>query len=156
MRKPTHAQTHFLANLYAVSDECLIWPYSADQHGYGMVAFNGGRQIRVTIRACNAWHGPRPGPQYDAAHGPCHNPACWNGAHLSWKTHQENLSADRDRDGTMMRGEQAPWAKLTDSDVLAIRARVAVGEPQVMLCREFGLSSAYLSLLINRKRWTHV
>lgn len=53
-------------------------------------------------------------------------------------------------------GEQHPFAKLTNNDVLVIRERCASGEVQEMIARDFGVSQSVVSNVFHRKRWKHV
>ena len=46
--------------------------------------------------------------------------------------------------------------KLTDDEVLEIRARYAAGEKQVALGKEFGVAAGYVSCLVNRKYRTDI
>ena len=83
-------------------DECIIW--QTDQvMGYSSIwcptrrRAIGGHVLALESVA------PRPSPEVDALHGPCHNPACVSRRHLSWGTHQENMS-HKVRDGSTDRG----------------------------------------------------
>lgn len=54
------------------------------------------------------------------------------------------------------RGAGHSQARLTEAQVLEIRARVASGERQRALAAEYGMSTTMLSLIVNRKAWTHI
>jgi hypothetical protein len=60
--------------------------------------------------------------------------------------------------GRSSRGERRPLAKLTPADVRAIRERAAVGKRGigVALAREYGVSTAAISLAVRGKNWRHV
>jgi hypothetical protein len=47
-------------------------------------------------------------------------------------------------------------SKLSDPQVLEIRARYAGGERQPKLAKEFGVGQDQISRIVNRKRWTHL
>lgn len=127
-------------------DECLLWPYGAS-HSYGMVKFQG--KVRNAHRVSLIIQTGLD-PQYlDAAHGPCHSPSCVNPHHLSWKTRSENL-IDRVRDGTHHRGERSRVAKLTESQVLAIRADE---RRHKLIAANYGISTPYVSGIKHRKNW---
>ena len=72
-----------------------------------------------------AFIGPRPEGQ-ETRHGP-------GGAldnrlvNLRWGTHLDNVTIDKERDGTVIRGERHGWAKLTEADIHEISARRAAG-----------------------------
>lgn len=54
------------------------------------------------------------------------------------------------------RGERHGNAKLSDAIVIAIRQAHAQGVPQNELAKTYQLSGAAISLVVRRKRWTHV
>jgi hypothetical protein len=146
---------YFMAHRYEWPDECKIWPYGLSYRGYGIVRVAGIRTKFVHVIACTDRWGPAPKPEMQAAHGPCHNPSCWNGEHLSWKTPTEN-QADKHRDGTHIEGERHPGAKLTTADVLEIRAAAASGATQLRLAAQYGVSKSLIWAILKRKKWTHV
>ena len=53
-------------------------------------------------------------------------------------------------------GERSSSAKLTESDVLAIREAVTNGATQKSQSEKYGLSKAHLSGIIHRRYWRHV
>lgn len=144
---------YYLAEVYTVTDACKVWPFALAPNGYGYVVCGG--KLAVHQLACLAWHGPRP-PGMWAAHGPCHNRACWNGAHVSWKTPQGN-HADRYRDGTSDEGEKNSQAKLTTEEVLQIRADYLHGGiTQRELGEAYGVSQTHVSDIVRGKVWAHL
>ena len=54
------------------------------------------------------------------------------------------------------KGEALPFAKLTNADVVDIRARVAAGEPQKQVGARYGIRQPYVSQIVLRRRWRHV
>jgi hypothetical protein len=103
-------------------DDCLIWPFCRIR-GYGIVNFDGQRNIRAHRVMCELVRGPAPSDVHEAAHS-CGNGhgGCINPRHLSWKTPVEN-QADRKAHGRAGRGP-AGWRreKLTPEQVAEIRA----------------------------------
>jgi hypothetical protein len=67
-------------------------------------------------------------------------------------THQDN-TADMIRKGRkrVVRGESAPWSRLTVEKVLAIRAS---GESQRALAAQFNVSLGAISAIKRRKSWS--
>ena len=130
-------------------DECLIWPYATGGNGYGQIAING-KMRPVNRMICEHEHGPPPTPKYQAAHscGKGHL-GCVNPKHLRWATPKEN-AADRLIHGTHSRGARHSTAKLTESQVLEIRASTT---PTTQLAREIGVSYSVISMIRSRKRW---
>lgn len=155
MTQRNEARQYFLAHYADVTDECMVWPFSL-RGGYGQLVIQG-RFYAVHVLSCTWRNGPQPFPMAIALHGPCHNPRCWNGAHLSWGTHKQNAE-DRLRDGTVFvtRGEQSPSAVLTEPDVVEIRRRLAQGESQRGLASCFGVSQMTIWRVAQRINWSHV
>ena len=57
---------------------------------------------------------------------------------------------------TSNKGDRHGMVKLTDADVLAIRARAASGESQTSIARDFPVTQSNVSLIVRRKKWTHI
>lgn len=136
------------------TDECVIWPYAtAGNRNYGAVSI-GGRRSYTHALVLERRVGPRP-DGHVAAHGPCNAPRCMNYRHLRWATHVEN-NADKQRDGTIMRGAACPAAKLTDDDVRVIRRRLASGETHTRIAADFKVAQSQISAINTGRQWRHV
>lgn len=154
---PMESLEYFKTHVMTVQDECKIWPYNLNRLGYGRLQIDG-RRYMVHRLACEAWHGVCPFPKGEAAHGKdrrCDSTACWNGAHLTWQPHDENMET-KFRDGTVHRGEQIVQAKLTETDVLDIRARRAAGVSRLQLAAEYGVHVEHIGVICKRKVWKHI
>ena len=138
-------------------DTCWEWQRGCNTSGYGQTSI-GGKTTRVHRLVCEWFHGPAPDNKPCALHS-CHNPKCCNPRHLRWGTHKENMeekvSADR-ANFTGPRGSRSGHTSLTEEDVLSIRSRVADGEKQVDLAREFRITSGSMSSIVTRRTWKHV
>lgn len=133
------------------TDECIIWPYGDNGKGYGQVRCNGKDQLTHRL-ALELTKGPPPHPSMQACHGPCHNRACCNPKHLSWKSNQEN-QMDKWRDGTM----QALNTKLSPEQVSEIRERYAAGGvTQKALAAEYGIVQNGISSIVRHQTYTMV
>ncbi|MGJ0508927.1 MAG: hypothetical protein ACR652_17725 [Methylocystis sp.] len=101
---------------------------------------------------CALAHGEPPAPHYQAAHkcGKGHH-GCVNPRHLEWKQPLEN-TWDKDRHGTMLRGERHPMAKLSELQVRAIRA-LAPSFTIPELIDLFGSSARTISDILMGKIW---
>lgn len=134
-------------------DDCLNWPFPGSvSRGYGHL-FIDGRTVKAHRYVCKKVHGPPPSRRHQAAHK-CGVRSCINPRHLYWATALENTT-DKYSHGTMLVGEKAPWAKLTEDDVRAIRKRCET-ELQREVAESFGISKSMVGMIVRRKRWAHV
>lgn len=100
----------------------------------------------------------------------CDNPPCCNPAHLFVGSQSANLadmrskgrSATGDRHSSrthperVARGGRHPQAKLTESDVLVIRARLAAGESVRVIGDDYGVHRTAIYKIGARLHWRHV
>ncbi len=97
-----------------------------------------------------AFIGPRPdGMQCRHKNGIRHDNRVEN---LEWGTIQEN-SDDRTRHGTQPVGVKNPRAKLTESQVIEIRAST---ESYSVLSARYGVAEGMIWFIRKRKSWTHL
>lgn len=132
--------------------ECLSWPFSKYNNGYGKVTVN--RRHHVASRLiCEIVKGQPPAAKYEAAHS-CGEGrrGCVNPHHLSWKTRTDN-QADRVIHGTYRTGERVPSSKLTIEQVAAIRA-LAGQEKAATIGARFGISRGHTSAIIAGQCWS--
>lgn len=136
-------------------DDCLVFPYSRNDNGYGKVRIgaNGiGAHVYVAIHA----KGEKPSPRHEARHL-CGNGhlGCVNPNHLEWGTRTQNI-LDAVAHGTWNRpsitGEQASAAKFSDKDIARVRACLARGETQVSIAKSLGISQSHVSRIKNGAR----
>lgn len=131
------------------TDECLLWPFGVCGTGYGSVKWEGARSYphRVVLILSSGF----PEGRQEAAHAPgvCHNRLCCNPRHLRWATPAEN-NADKVIDGTHHRGERHGNAKLTEVEVLAIRAD---DRTQRAIAADYGVSEGTVNHIKRRATW---
>jgi len=133
--------------------DCLIWPFPRHGDGYARLYHNG--KVRIASRLmCELAHGqpPTPADLFDAAHG-CGRGAdgCVNPRHLRWATCSEN-NMDKHAHGTLLKGETSLRSKLSETDVLSIRAR-ATSVSQRRLAEEFDVDQSQISRIVRRVDW---
>lgn len=139
-------------------DACWPWLGSTG-HGFGYGCFRDrGRTYMAHRFALHLVTGEPLDTPLQALHS-CDNPPCVNPAHLRWGTQKENIADARDR-GRWSPPPANPGRttnhKLTPAQVAEIRRRVSQGETQAAMCREFGMTSGAISLIVNRKLWKRV
>lgn len=83
----------------------------------------------------------------------CDNRPCVNPDHLFLGTAKDN-ALDASSKGRMAAGESNATAKLTASDVDAIRKRLAKGETQSSIASDFGVSQSQISNINRRRAWS--
>lgn len=143
---------------------CWEWQASKGQRGYGSFSVNG-RPHRAHRVAYQLAYGQIPAGMF-VCHR-CDNPSCCNPAHLFIGTCADNnrdkTSKGRNvrpmRDETTVsraRGSKSNFAKLTEQDVGAIRARSAAGEKTVSLAREYGVDRTLIWQIVTKRAWAHV
>lgn len=133
-------------------DECWLWLASKLPSGYGFFGWRG--RVRLAHRV--AWEldtGQEPPPWLCVCHR-CDNPACVNPAHLFLGTKADN-AADRDAKGRQarQRGETNGKAKLTEAQVLAIRAAPGLLRE---IASDFGVTQQVISQIKRREIWRHL
>ena len=89
----------------------------------------------------------------------CDNTLCVNPSHLFLGTHLDN-SKDKYAKKREARGETHGLAKLTEADVLRIRAAHAARKGRcygaTMFAKEFGVDRLTINSIVMRKTWTHI
>lgn len=135
-------------------DDCIEWPYSRSDRGYGLVTFKG-RQIVASRAICILAHGEPPTEKHEAAHS-CGNgnKGCVNPKHLRWATRTEN-HADKRVHGTDARGERHPMCKLNEKAVKLIRLSEGRHSAR-LLALEYGVSVAMIYRIWRRQAWRHI
>lgn len=120
-------------------EECLIWPYWRDKHGYGPA-----REM------CRLAHGEPPTNEHQSAHscGQGHQ-GCIHPRHLRWATRDENQQ-EMVAHGNSLQGQKNPHAKLTENAVLEIRAS---RERAVLLADRYGVVRQTISDIRRRRSW---
>lgn len=89
---------------------------------------------------------------------PCHEdgkPANNDLTNLRWDTRPNN-HADKLKHGTDGKGKKNNMAKLTEAKVIEIRNLSSQGYSGRHLARLFSVSTATISVIINRLKWTHI
>ena len=141
----------FLAKVEKTEGGCWLWT-GALNNGYGAFKLNG-KMINAHRVSFLHYKGTIQAG-LDICHAPniCHTRACVNPDHLRAATRSENI-ADKILDGTDTRGEKNSRAKLTEAQILEIRAS---DESQRVLAKKYGVSQHNISNIVCRKYWKHL
>jgi len=141
--------------------DCWLWTGAKTYGGYGVINSGGrdGKIIRAHRLSWELHNGPFPA-ELDVCHK-CDNPSCVRPDHLFLGTAKDNVAdmihKGRRVMGPRRRGEEHPRARLTESQVLAIRAAHASGTAsQRQLAREYGVDRRAIHQVVYRKTWIHV
>lgn len=132
-------------------DVCWLWTGYISENGYGIFGFNG-RQYKAHRVSYVIEHGRIDNDRL-VLHR-CDVRACVNPAHLFLGTPKDN-SQDAVKKGrnTKLYGEQNGKTKLTRVAVLAIRRICKRGVYQKTVAKQFGVSEATVSYVVNGGRW---
>lgn len=85
----------------------------------------------------------------------CDNPPCVNATHL-FLGDQVSNNADKGTKGRTPHGEAHYNARLTATDVLAIRALSEAHVGQRVIATQYGITQQGVSRIVRRKVWKHV
>lgn len=128
---------------------CSLWFGGIDRRGYGMFWFDGktGRATHYALRRAG-----RPVPAGKMALHSCDNTSCVNEAHLFVGTAADN-HADSRKKRRHCHGERHGEARLTTTDILAIRA--SADGPRA-IARQYGMDRTTIQKIRSKKLWAHV
>lgn len=163
-------------------DGCWTWTGCKNRKGYGPFSYggrvaNGGKKVLAHRLSYELHVGPIPENQFVCHH--CDNPACVNPEHLflgnnadnmrdmkekgrHWMLHKPELILRGDDHPSrlhperMARGEAHGVAKLTEPQVLEIRALFESGHSKNGLAKRFGMSRYAIRCVVDRVSWKHI
>ena len=136
---------------WSVVNGCWEWN-GARSGGYGVYGTqvtSAGERLAHRL-AYIAWNGPI-SPDQVVRHR-CDNPPCINPDHLELGTHADNMNDAKVR-GRTARGEAHGRSRLTESDVLDIRAAAGSGESHRSIGARYGLNKYTVGKIFRRERW---
>ena len=140
-------------------DECWEWMGARSTKGYGNFYVGAGRWSHAQRVSWELTNGCIPAG--DGFHGTCvchrcDNPPCVNPAHLFLGSIKDNLhDMLAKRRHNKPRGSANWCAKLTEADVVAIRA-AAEHEMKKTIAARYGVDPSVISRIVSRKKWAHV
>lgn len=139
-------------SLESFGDECLPWPFTLTEAGYGRVRLEG----KVTSHHRALWI-RRYGPIAKDLHvrHKCRLKSCSNPNHHEVGTAKQNVH-DKFRDGTMINGENSPLSKLTDFEVEDIARRVQNRERYTDIAKEYKIHPQTVARIVTKGTWKHL
>lgn len=161
-----HDFDRFWSKAVRMANGCLEWTACLDRVGYGQFGFVENGKVWMARAHRVAWEMARnklePG-QY-VCHR-CDNRKCVDPDHLFVGTQIENMRDMINKNRPTCLAGRGEWrgskhgnAKVTEADVLAIRAEVARGKHgvQARMARKYGVSQSVVSSIVRRDTWTHL
>jgi hypothetical protein len=139
-------------------DACWEWGGSRTAKGYGGFFVTRTRKV-MAQRVAYCLHA---GVGLESLDGlvvmhKCDNPPCCNPSHLVLGSQSDNINDMFAKGrGVIRKGQLATRAKLSPSDVVAIRAAYAAGDGVVALGRRYGVHYSSIIGIVKRRYWGHV
>lgn len=141
-----------------VTDTCWLWNGCLRPDGRGFTSYGKGRNMLAHRLSWELSYGAIPEGMAVCHH--CDNPRCVRPDHLFLGTQQDNLRDMRDKNRGAIppprQGSKHHKAKLTDADVLAIRAACANGEKQNAVAKRYSVSDTQIGYIVKGKNWKHL
>lgn len=159
-RRPT--EDRFLEKIQK-TEGCWLWTGATTHGGYGVLHGPGkkGKMIRAPRFSYELHYGPV-SSDLDILHR-CDNPICVRPEHLFTGTAQDNTDDMMAKgrynkpEETTAKGEGHGMAKLTEEQVLAMRAEYATGETSTRkLAEKYGVSRRAIMFILHREHWKHI
>ena len=138
-------------------DECWEWTGALDSTGYGAFKLDG-KKVNSHRVAWELTNEKIPDGLWVLHH--CDNPRCANPSHLFLGTRSDNMrdafKKGRLADRKQVRGSEVGTAKLTEANIIKIRARGADGETQAEIASGFPVDRSIIGRVLRRVIWKHV
>jgi len=134
-------------------DDCWIWTAATAGKGYGYIKLKQSSKHVYAHRASYMIHKGAI-PEGALVLHSCDNPRCCNPKHLSIGSYGDN-SQDMKSKGRHLYGERNAEAKMTESQILAIRILLR-DTSQHKIAKMFGISQGQVSRIKRGVRWAHL
>jgi hypothetical protein len=134
-------------------NQCWEWTAAKCPSGYGRIK-HGRETLKAHRVAWELFNAEPLGERWACHH--CDNPSCVNPAHIyagNVKTNNRDTVARGRRQIAGLSGSANPRSKLTEEDVHKIRSRIALGEGNMDIAKDFPVTHATVSLIRLGKGW---
>lgn len=147
--KITMAERFWIKVAIGDPDECWEWTRGCDDWGYGVFRVAMNRSPQKASRVAY-WLTKGDIPEGLLVLHQCDNPPCCNPKHLFLGTHKDNCD-DKMRKGRFRpNGSRAGGRqRLTNDQILEVRRRVANGESQGSIAKEFNVAKSTIHRYVN-------
>jgi len=134
---------------HSLAGDCWVWKGARTTLGYGCFSWRGKQQLahRVSWIIHNGVI-----PQGMCVLHRCDNPPCVNPGHLFIGTKKDNTHDCMSKNRFAV-GERKPESKLTEAEVLAIRASAERGR---RLAERYGVSPSTVCEIRKGRKWKHL
>ena len=151
----TSAINRFVIKVYVPQDPAQCWIWTGARYHYGHGAFAPDGSVARSTPA-HRWlyqyvHGVTLPSDITVNHN-CDVPPCVNPAHLYAGTHKDNMR-DMVARGRQSRGAMHPSARLTEADVVSIRAST---ESLKKLAQKYPVNSSCIGHIRQGLTWRHI
>lgn len=147
------------------TETCWLSKYAIEKTGYTYILINhkhvGFHRLMLFWSDQSKTAELADGKKWQTCHT-CRHRHCVNPAHLYWGTAKDN-SDDRVKDGTNMIGSKNAQSKLTETQILEIRAKYSKrknhNDSEISastLAKEYGVDKSTIRMIVCGKRWTHI
>lgn len=140
--------------------QCWRWSGKVSPDGYGRIRVGDHRSNLIMAHRASWMLHVGPIPKGLLVLHRCDYPPCTNPAHLFLGTDADNcadmMSKGRANHSNPPRGERAGASKLTETDVVGIRALAVEGMPQSRIGARYGVAQSTISKIVLRYRWAHI
>lgn len=141
------------------SGECWLWTGPRMPSGYGEIGLGGrgGGVTRTHRLAYELTFGPIPEGLHVCHH--CDVRHCVRPDHLFLGTRQDNMDdmvRKHRSKSPALKGVANGRSKLTEADVLAIRARKDSGDTAQQIAADYGITMVTVYTITNRQGWKHI
>ncbi len=135
----------------AGEDDCWLWTASRDERGYGMVRYQGNTRRAHRVSYALTHGGALP---LECVCHSCDRPPCCNPTHLWLGSRSDNAKdmVAKGRQNDIKRANN-PNAKLSEADVLAIRASRG---PRNIPAAEYSVTPTTITHIRTGKTWRHI